>query len=164
MAEENPQQREVERNALIPNFLEIDDEPLDKMATRHQKKELRQLECDSKDDDCTNRLIKGLRPGDLMKVFEKLSWVNKVKTQPVCADLERWMTRMSEADRCHTLISDSVRQRVITLFIPFNYRSESAALDAIRLLVNVGSTRTLAIADKYSRRIGRLLLDAEVSV
>ena len=125
MAEEDPQNREVKRNALIPNFLEMDDEPLDKMATRYQKKELRQLESDSRDDDCTNRLVRGVRPGEFCKVFEKLSWVNKVKTQPDCAsflaDLERWMTRMSEADRCQTLIPDSVRQHVVTLFIPFYY-------------------------------------------
>lgn len=113
MAEDNLQLKPGQRNKLMPNFLEMDDEPLDKMATRHQKKELRQLECDTNDDSCTDRMIKGLRPGDFMKVFEKLSWVVKVKGQPECAkfleELDRWMTRMSEADRCQTLIPESVR-------------------------------------------------------
>jgi hypothetical protein len=118
MAEEHFKQQHAQRNSLMPNFLEMDDELLDKMATRHQKKELRQLECDTNHDNCTDRLIKGVRPGDFMKTFEKLSWVNKVKTQHECAtflaDLERWMTRMSEADRCQTFTPDSVRQHVST--------------------------------------------------
>jgi hypothetical protein len=87
-------------------------EPIDKLASQSQLNELRQLECDTSDDRCTERWIKGLRPGDFMKCFVKLSWVDKVKSQTACAtwidDVTRWMTRMSEADKCHTLLPEAV--------------------------------------------------------
>jgi hypothetical protein len=36
IAQDNMQQRQGPHGWLIPNFLEMDDEPLDKLATRHQ--------------------------------------------------------------------------------------------------------------------------------
>ena len=101
-------------NTFLPSFLEMDDnEGEDKTASRHQLNELRQFECDENDAACTDRLTKGLRPGDFMKTFVKLSWVDKIQSRPDCAafltDLSRWMDRMSNADKSQTLVPEAVK-------------------------------------------------------
>ena len=100
-------------SSIMPSFLELDDTPLDKIASETQQLELKQLACDTNDEACTIKLLGGLRPGDFMACFEKLSWVKKVQAQPDCAafltSLGKWMSRMAEADRCQTLLPESVR-------------------------------------------------------
>jgi len=102
---------------FLPAFIDVDDTPLTKQGTKTQLTSLQQFECDSEDASLTARLQRGVRPGEFCKLFERISWVDKVSSKPHCKqfihDLGEWMRRMAEADKCQTALPECVSSLTI---------------------------------------------------